>query len=1306
MKKRKAALVFLLVTAVPVVASLALLRTEWAGDRLCRVASDRLAEATGLAAAFAACRVDPLTLAVEVEGVALSRDGARVFAADALRARFAPVQAFGRKLHLAELRLVRPRVTLAVPAGEDDGAPLTCPPPVLQRFEIRRLEIEDGGVELGLADGGHLSIAGLSVSSRDQGSGLRALAPRRARVAVSAGPVRLDGALPLAAPRVAADLDVALDLSRLGVDRAEAEVNGVAVALSGRVDDLCAPRLDLDARVDGPVGAFLALLRAHPPSEGAVAMDARVHGPLAAIEASGTLRTRRVRIDGFGLLDAEGQVRVKDGAVRVERAVVAGEAGGVAVVRGTVELSRGLPIDADVEATGVDLAEVLERLKIPGAWLTVKLDGKGHASGPLIPANVKATFDGDLSHFKALTRSWKEGAGDPGVLAFARGGHGTFELRVDDEGITFERVRATLGRGALDCTARAAYAAEAGFTTRCSGTMDLTALGRLADVPWAGLLTVDATAAAAPYGNPRIAGRARAEGFRFLDVDLGTATSEFVYDAFILRLNGAEGVRAQSRYRGEGVVDLSTYPSRVLSASLEAKGRLRDFFDAVIDWLPRTRLVRDVMDGEVELSGSARGPADAMDCEFDARLGAGTVWGRRYDSGRVAGAILKGETVRYDRAELKRGTGIARLSGTWGSLPPFAWDLEASFAGVPFADLALPGAWEGSASGTARLEGSYEHPRIRFAATGDAVAVNGLELGTLQAGGTVVETRLVATGNAEGVDVSTEVTLAGALPFRARADLDLAAAEKLLPGAPGGVRLRVQGKATAEGTLSDLAKARGALRLETVHAALGEVRLEAAAPVELAVDAGRVTLAPVTFEGPSTRLALSGVGAPSGAIDVSASGTIDLGFLQGFVPALRRPRGQLAIEAHVGGTLEAPSLVGSGRVTDGGFQVKGATAALAGLRGPLAFSQNRVLFDGLAGDLNGGPVRLKGEVELQKLSPSRFAVTAELGDVPLAVPAELPVTLRGLLAAEGTPSEALLTGRLHVVRARYTADVDLEGSLLAVRRRPPAPPRPYDKAGEWLRFDVAVAVDGDARVDNDLVRGPLSGELNLTGTLASPGLVGSLAMGQGSRLVFRGNEFDLTHAVLEFTDRHKVEIALDVHGRSQVRDYDVMMHVFGSLASPEVSLTSVPSLPQPDIVTLLSLGFTRRDAAAGTGVSGVATAAAAQALFSASGLDEQVRRFLPRGGPIRDLSMRITSAYSEETGQVEPRAEFESWLWRDRLRLRFQSPLGGARGRKAQAELRLGDHTAVQYQWDNDNPDVSTGDHGLDLKLRWEWNDR
>ncbi len=40
------------------------------------------------------------------------------------------------------------------------------------------------------------------------------------------------------------------------------------------------------------------------------------------------------------------------------------------------------------------------------------------------------------------------------------------------------------------------------------------------------------------------------------------------------------------------------------------------------------------------------------------------------------------------------------------------------------------------------------------------------------------------------------------------------------------------------------------------------------------------------------------------------------------------------------------------------------------------------------------------------------------------------------------------------------------------RRRPPPPPKPSDRAGEWLRLDVQVAVDGDVRVENDVVARP------------------------------------------------------------------------------------------------------------------------------------------------------------------------------------------------------------------------------------------
>jgi translocation and assembly module TamB len=355
--------------------------------------------------------------------------------------------------------------------------------------------------------------------------------------------------------------------------------------------------------------------------------------------------------------------------------------------------------------------------------------------------------------------------------------------------------------------------------------------------------------------------------------------------------------------------------------------------------------------------------------------------------------------------------------------------------------------------------------------------------------------------------------------------------------------------------------------------------------------------------------------------------------------------------------------------------------------------------------VNGGRADLAGEVELSRFVPTKVRASARLDEVPLRIPSTLPAVISGQLAASGSWDSMLLSGKLDVVRALYTERVDLEKNLLEFRRRVAAP-RVFDRSGEWLRLDVALVLGGDLRVENDLVRGGVRGELNLTGTLAGFGLVGSLHMTPGSRATFRGNEFLLTHAVADLTDRRRIRAQLDVHGEAQARDYQVFMHLFGPFDDPQLQLTSVPSLTQEDIITLLSIGITSRDAAA-AGLSGAATAAAAQALFSASGLDEQVKRFLPRAGLIRDFTLRITSAYSEGAGQVVPRAELESKLG-EQLRLRYQAPISGVAkgGQRAQMELKLGGRTSLQYQWDTDNPDVSSGgDHGVDLRFRWEWSD-
>ena len=965
---------------------------------------------------------------------------------------------------------------------------------------------------------------------------------------------------------------------------------------------------------------MLAITRVHPnaPAEGTVFAEGRIAGPAARPAISAALRVQGARVGWFRPGDGRADVRLAPDldALLVDR-VDWPFPGGVVRARGKVAWPRGtVALEWDVETAGLDLADALESVGIEGSWVTVRLDAKGRIAGTVWPTlALGGGITGDFRDLRTYTQAARSVKPGTAPVVEVKRGRLDAPLRVGPEGLTFDGTRVTAGRGTSTVDAVARLSAAGGFQVRWRGQVDLDAIGRVGGVPVGGLAEVDSTLAAAPYGNPHAVGRARAEGLRFLDIALGTASCEFDYGPdFLVRVKDAEGVFRQTRWRGEGVVDLEASPVHVRRMQLAAKGQVRDLFDAVQDWVPRTRQFRNAVDGEIEVSATGSGPGPLLDGTFDARMATGTFYGRPFDSARMTGTYQRGDEARYERVELRRGAGVARMTGRYGFSSPFPWDLDVSFAGVSLADAGLPGGsdWGGSASGTIALRGSFEHPDVRFAANGDGVSIRGTALGSLQAAGTVKGQDLVVTGGADGLRFEAEARLDGRMPFRARADVTLEDVARYLPAGAPGLKARVKGEATAEGELTALDLARARVRLDEVQAGHAEFKVRAAAPVVITASRGRVDVQALTLVGPNTELTVSGARAASGQLDLTAAGTADLRLLAGLVPDLKRPHGQLAVEAHVTGTLETPVLVGSGRLAEAGFQLKTTSILFSDVRGALAFSQNRVLFEDLSASVNGGRARLRGELELASFVPVRLRVEALLDEVPVAVPAYLPVTLSGRIEAAGTPDATVVTGRLHVVRARYTADVGLEKNLLELRRRPPPAPRPYDKSGEWLRLDLQVVVDGDARVENDLVSGAVRGELTLTGTLAAPGVVGTLAMADGSRARFRGNEFSLTHAVLDFTERNRMEIALDVHGRSQVRDYEIFMHAFGPLSEPQLTLTSNPALSQPDIITLLSLGFTRRDAAAGAGVQGVATAAAAQALFSASGLDEQVRRFLPR----------------------------------------------------------------------------------------------
>jgi len=1318
--KRRLALGFLAFLVLTAGGALALLSTPWAGNKLCALAEDKLRETSGLQVAIGACRIRPLRLEVQVDQVRVGPEKQPIFAADQVSVRLAPLQALSRRLALDNVSAIRPRLTLVLPPPKPGEPPPACPPPLLDQFHVRLLQVEDGSVDLSLPGGERVIVGRVDVHTRSEWRptdlGSLAAGGRRSRVTVELGPTLVEaGGRQTLLQDGAIDADFAFDMSRLVVRNFRIEGEGVKVAAKGAVSNLCKPRLGIDVSAEAPLPAIFSLLRARGVrSEGTAAVQAHLSGPLQALDAAGDLTLTGARVNVYAPGNAKVRFRVKGQQLEVVSAEIPFSGGGSVVAKGTVQLGSQPTLAAEVQLKQVQFAELVSRFGLQAARVMMKLDAQAKVQGPLRPLRLTGEVAVDANEFRVIDHSWETWkAGEDTILDLPRG-RVEAPVVVTADGVEM-REGSHVRAGADELGVRGmVFFDDRGFRLAIDGTADLSALRHIASVPMAGHAHFQGTVEAEPYGPPRVLGSMHVRGFHFLDLDLGEieggvqATPDLV-----LRVHDGQGHKGESRYTLETAVDLGAVPIRVLPSRASAQGRMHDLFDIVVPWLPSARLFQESIDGSIQLDIPFQGAVPRVDMGFEGTLGKGTLWGRAFESGRVSARVEKGGRAVIERAELRRGEGRASGSGSVEFAPPSPWNLSATFAGLGLSGLDLPGdRWAGTASGEVSFTGSVDEPLIKFSGAGDGVGVLGVPIGAVQVDGTMKGRALVLNGTTAGVSFVGRATMEGTMPYQAEADIDVEDLTRFLPrGPPAGLRAQAKGKASAQGTLQALVDSSARLELALIRVGYADFKVNNKDPVSVAVDGRRLEVRSFTLQGTNTEFSLSGQREPDGALAFAASGSLDLRLLGGLVPALTRTHGQLTVDATVGGTFDEPFIVGSGRIAGGGFRLKELPLEFDAMSGDLSFSQNLVVFEQLQSTLNHGPTRLRGELALSRFVPTRIRVEGELERVRMTIPSYLPTVVSGQLEAFGSPDSMTLAGTLHILSADYRERFDLEKRILqlgSTSRR--ADSRPYDPSGEWLHFDIRLLVDGDAKIDNDLVRGQARGELLLTGTLAGYGLLGNLSMLPGGRASFRGNEFNLSRAVLDFTDRTKVKIGLDVTGesiaRSQNIDYRVFLHVSGDLDDPKLLLSSSPALSQQDIITLLSLGYTSRDANVAGGIGTAATAAAAQALFAVSGIEQQLRRFVPQTGVFQDVAVRLTSAYSKTTLTVEPRWEFETKAMDSRLRIRYQAPLSSQnRGQKAQIEYRLNDRASVQAQWDNDNTDVSGGDLGADFKLRWEWSD-
>ncbi len=345
---------------------------------------------------------------------------------------------------------------------------------------------------------------------------------------------------------------------------------------------------------------------------------------------------------------------------------------------------------------------------------------------------------------------------------------------------------------------------------------------------------------------------------------------------------------------------------------------------------------------------------------------------------------------------------------------------------------------------------------------------------------------------------------------------------------------------------------------------------------------GTVPLA-LSFAPPSARVS----GADSLDLHVVAHG-LDLAEA-GLPDSTLRAAGAVRADLYVTGPVTDPSWRGEIRLDGGRLRAPGAPP-VEDLQIALTLRPGRILVRELTGTAGRGTFQVHGDVTLERGRPAR--VNLRLGARNLLLVRKEGLRLRSdldLTLTGRAPDDLLLAGDATLRTFRALGHTGLLRNYFenrgALSSRPTVAPLPVtaDPVLGAVRLDVRVKAPPESiRVRDEFVDAVAEGALRVTGTVAVPRPDGRIHVARGKATLPTAT-MDIEHAVVEFRRHEPLRPYVTARATTRIPPWRVTADLSGAADAPRIRLSSDPALPEPDVVSLLTTGAVRSEAAGALG---------------------------------------------------------------------------------------------------------------------------
>jgi len=422
--------------------------------------------------------------------------------------------------------------------------------------------------------------------------------------------------------------------------------------------------------------------------------------------------------------------------------------------------------------------------------------------------------------------------------------------------------------------------------------------------------------------------------------------------------------------------------------------------------------------------------------------------------------------------------------------------------------------------------------------------------------------------------------------------------------------------------------------------------------------------------------------------NINVKGNLSAAPLKTLINKVKTIRGEGEFDLSISGSWENPEVSGEVNIKDATAVITEFPHKIGPMNGRLQFTNDRFTFESLKSELSGGIVELSGAGYFERFSMKRLFVTSVLRGIRLSLEDGGSAVFDGNLFYESSADHSTLAGDIYVSKAQYKKRFEWKNWLVGLKEvKQSALEKSTLLSG--IRLNIRVSGADGILIDNNLARASVKADLNIVGTSARYGLLGSIETKEGS-IFFRGNDFNIIDGRIDFIDSNDISPVFHIQAETFTAGYRIKLDLDGTMDKFTLALFSDPHLPEMDLLTLLTSGQINLKEKGFE--SGIAAGEAADILTG--GLQDAIaEKFkLVTGVDRFEINPQTTI-----TGAVSPRLTVGKRLLEDKLYVIYTTSVGTTEENIVRMEYLFDRNLSLVGSRD------ATGGTRMDLKLRFEF---